>query len=393
MRILFVATLFSPHTGRWISQLEGTGWDIHVTGGGTPHPNLRTLKSVTLHPYPQKRWRFSRGGDRLKQIPVLRRVLFPAPENYLAHVIDRLQPDCIHSLKMQSESYQVFAARKVLGGRFLSKWIYSSWGSDIYLHQKDPVHLAQIKKVLTAIDYFVPDCERDIALARKYGFRGEVLGIFPVAGAYPIGQMLQGHQPGNASTRGIVALKGYQTKNVGRALVALDAIRRTADSLKNFKIVIHSAVGSWASEQYPQVKAAADDISAATGLCIEFMPFSPVEDIWQLFGRSRISIGISASDGTPNTMLESMVMGAFPIQSDTGAISEWIEDGVNGSIVPYDDPDLIAQAIIRASIDDKLVDQAARINAKLVSERLEPSVIIPKIHAMYKRVMEKNSNN
>jgi hypothetical protein len=59
---------------------------------------------------------------------------------------------------------------------------------------------------------------------------------------------------------------------------------------------------------------------------------------------------------------------------------------VNGAIVPHDDPEAIARAIRRAAIDDALVDSAAEINLQLARERLDTSVIVPQVHAMYNRV-------
>lgn len=387
MRILFVAVLHSPHTARWISQLDGTGWDIHVVGWQeTVHPLLKQVENVTIHAVPRKRWPLTRGSYRLKKIPIVRRLLFPEMSGYLVRLIRGLQPDCIHSLKMPTPTYSVLDARKQLGGELPGKWIYSSWGSDIYLNQHKPDELVRIKEVLETIDYYIPDCERDIALARKYGFRGEVLGVFPVTGAYPIDQMLALREPGPISSRRYIALKGYQNEGAGRALTALEAIRIASESILKYEVVIHSAIGTWASKRLAEVKSVADEIAATTGVKITFLPYSPVEEIWALFGRSRVSIGISASDGTPNTMLEAMAMRAFPIQSDTGAIAEWIDDGVNGFIVPHDDPKAIARAIQRAATDDELVNRAAELNSQITVERLSPSVVIPKVRSMYEHV-------
>ena len=40
MRVLFVAMADSIHTARWIRQLQGQGWDLHLfpvdTSGGLP---------------------------------------------------------------------------------------------------------------------------------------------------------------------------------------------------------------------------------------------------------------------------------------------------------------------------------------------------------------------
>lgn len=51
-------------------------------------------------------------------------------------------------------------------------------------------------------------------------------------------------------------------------------------------------------------------------------------------GKSLIYIGNSNSDGMPNTMLEAIFMGAFPVQSNPGGVTaELIQHGVNGLLI------------------------------------------------------------
>ena len=382
MRLLFIAILHSPHTARWISQIADLGWDIHIFGHDEQvHP---MLVNVTIHrarPV-RKRWPFKRGEYRLRRIPYVRDILFPSVSTEIAALIRQLQPDCIHSLMFAGE---VLEAKRLLGDKLSCKWIYSSWGSDVFFENHMPQRREYLKRIFASVDYYISDCQRDVEIARSCGFKGEVLGVFPVTGAYQLSQMLQYRSTMPPSQRNIVTFKGYQNF-AGKALTTLEAIQLAADSLKPYQVVIHSAVGTWASERFEEVKAQADKVALSEGLNISFMPYSPVEAMWELFGRSRMSIAISASDGTPNTMLESMVMGAFPIQSDTSAASEWIDDGVNGAIVPHDDPKAVAQAIRRAVTENALVDRAAEINLRLAEKRLDTSVIVPQVHAMYNRV-------
>lgn len=386
MRILFVAGLFS-HAARWIHQLVGTDWDIHVVGWHEPiHPLLQKQANVTIHSLPRTRWPFTRGKYRLKRLPVVRRFLFPDMPRYLTRLIRALRPACIHSMGW-SPTLNVLLAKDLLGGTLPGKWIYSCLGSDIYPHVSDLERVQMIRRVLMAIDFYIAGCQRDIDLACRLGFRGEVLGKFPGPGAYPIAQMLTFRQPGPASERRIIAVKGYQHATAGRAITALAGIRLAADSVRGFKIVVHSAIGTWASKHFADVKAYADEVSAREKIDIQFIPFSPVEEFWTLLGRSRVSIGVSASDGVPNAMLESMVMGAFPIQSDVGGASaEWIDHGVNGLLVPHDDPRAIAEAIRVALSDDHLVDRAAEINLQITRERLDATVLVPRIRAIYEKI-------
>ena len=103
---------------------------------------------------------------------------------------------------------------------------------------------------------------------------------------------------------------------------------------------------------------------------------------------ARIHIGLSISDAISQSLLESMVMGAFPIQSCTACANEWIEDGKSGLIVPPEDPHIVAQAIRRAVQDDALVDQAAQINAETARARLAYDHVKQLAVGMYRSVLE-----
>ena len=106
-----------------------------------------------------------------------------------------------------------------------------------------------------------------------------------------------------------------------------------------------------------------------------------------MHGRARVSIGLSISDAISTSLLESMIMGAFPVQSNTGCGNEWITDGETGIFVHPDDPEMIAAAIRRALADDDLVDGADTANARVANERLADAVIKPKVIDIYNSVI------
>jgi glycosyltransferase involved in cell wall biosynthesis len=119
---------------------------------------------------------------------------------------------------------------------------------------------------------------------------------------------------------------------------------------------------------------------------LRFLPPVPHREMARLFGSARIAIGLATTDGTPNTMLEAMIAGAFPIQSDTISTREWI-DGHNGLLVPPEDAGALAEAILLALEDDALVDCAAELNAAVADARLERGKIREQVIQMYRRVM------
>lgn len=400
-RILFVASVFTPLAARWIRQLADTDWDIHVYGlmGGIHplriHPLLEnvtlycqlparaTPKGTTVH----SAWPFSRGSHLLRtRFPALYKYLIPEPSKHLAKIIARIRPDIIHSLKMQPEAYYVLDAKRILSNQLPAPWIYSVWGSDIYQYARFEDHVGRINDVLSNCDYIMADNSRDLELARLHGFAGEILGVFPTGGGYDLQKMRGGADYTSPSKRKIIALKGYQANHGGKALIALEALAHCGDLLGGYKIVIHSAIDSYASYFLSEVRKKANEVSQQCNVPIEFLPYSPPEDIWKLFGTSRISLAISSTDGTPNAMLESMIMGAYPVQSNTGGLEDWITSGVNGELVRYDDPTQIAAALSKALSEDDLVDRAADINRDLTFRRLNADEINERVIQIYAQV-------
>jgi len=390
LRILFVALGESVHVARWIKQLEGQDWDIHVfpySAYDGIHPEL---ENVTVHNLVRRPKQYISATVRQTglswPLPRGRRSATALIQNFdhfkqparLARLIRSLRPDVIHSLEMQRCGYLTLMSRKQLNGQLLPPWIYSSWGSDIFFFGRRSDHEPKIREVLSTCDYFIPDCQRDVQLARDFGLRGEVLGVFPVSGGFDLQQVQQFGSGIPVAARKVIAVKGYQDEDWGgRALNALEALKMIAAQLKDFEVVIYSAT--------QDVRLRAESMAQEFGIRLSVLPQSLSHEIVKLMGRARIAVGIGLADGTPVAMLEAMIMGAFPIQSDTVSTAEWIRDGDNGLLVPPEQPEVIARAIQRALTDDKLVEKAARINAEIAAERLDQEVIRPRVIEAYEK--------
>jgi len=381
----------SVHTARWISQLGQEGWDVHLFPVSTRplHPDLR---DVTVHAAVRRSrpdldrsvrqrgicWPLPRGSVRLEWALEAGRRTNRAAR--LARVISTIRPDIVHSMEMQHAAYLTLESRGLLAGDRFPPWIYSCWGSDIFYFGRRPDHVERVRAVLAACDYLITDCDRDRHLAPELGFRGTFLGVFPGPGGFQIEQMRRLRSPAPASTRHVIALKGYHDDRwVGRALIALEAIHRLSAELTEYKVVIYSAEKN--------VRYAAEYIARTTGLRVSVLEESAPDVIVALMGCARIAIGVNVSDGTPNSMLEAMIMGALPIQSDTISTQEWIRDGENGLLVAPEDPDDVERALRRALADDELVDRAERLNERLTDERVAYPVVAPRAVEAYRRVL------
>jgi glycosyltransferase involved in cell wall biosynthesis len=390
LRILFVARPISVHAARWINQVADAGWDLHLFPAfeGPLHPDFRnvTAYSVTRHgmtPNAGVRrralWPLPAGGYRVQMFARRLPERWGGRAAWLARVIKKLKPDLVHSLEFQQAGYLTLRARKFYEGRFPA-WVTSNWGSDIYLYGPLAGHREKIRGILEGCDYYTCECHRDVKLAREYGFRGEALPVLPVAGGFHIEKMREYRQPGPTSARRVIALKGYQHW-AGRALVGLHAIERCADVLKagGYTVAVYSAA--------EDVQIAAERMAIATGLRLEIMPEGSHEEMLRLQGRTRVSIGLSISDGLSTSALEALVMGAFPVQSNTSCLDEeLVRDGETALIVPAEAPEAVAAAIRRAVTDDELVDRAVAVNDRVAASRLDYSIIQPQVVAMYERI-------
>lgn len=379
MRILFVAMPQSVHTARWINQLAGRGWDLHLFPSmlESPHPDLRDVtiygvsarRPAQLHP--SVRWRglspLRTGASLLAQR--LRAQLPMA----LAWLVRRLKPDLVHSLEIQHAGYLAFDARSRLGGAF-PPWAVTNWGSDIYLFGRFAVHRDRIKAVMAACDYYACECERDVELARRFGFTGTRLLVAPNAGGLRLGECQRLREPGPTSSRRLIVLKGYQTW-AGRALVGLRAIEMSAELLRGYRVAVYLAT--------PDVALAAELVTESTGVPLDILPQVSHEEMLRLHGRARASIGLSISDGASQSMLEAMAMGSFPIQSDNGCQHEWVDHGTTGMLVPPNDPASVAGALRRALTDDRLVEEAAAANLALMGQRYDYGHVQDQVLAAY----------
>ena len=297
----------------------------------------------------------------------------------LANLIDRVRPDIVHSLTVGQTGYLTMTARLLVPDRFPT-WIVSNWGSDIHLWGRVSKYQAAIRCVLGSCDFYTAECDRDVALAREFGFRGDVPGVFPAGGGFDLAHLRSMRQPGPPSTRRLIMLKGYQGE-IGRALTGLRAIERCADALQGYRIAIYLAD--------PDVRVAAELVSRRTGIPIEIVPFQPTQDgIWRLHGQARASIGLGISDGISTSALEAMIMGSLPIQSDTSCLNEWVECGKTGFIVPAEDPRAVEATLRRAVTDDAFVDRAAEQNAEVATARLDYRIVQEQVRSMYRSIMQ-----
>ncbi len=385
MKILIIAITQSIHSYRWINQLKNSGHKVYVyCPSNYNSPVFRDYSwcdgwyDNKLRKRTQKKFdkiRFS--ADRFFQRKKYGKLSF---DNYsLLKEIECIQPDLIHSMALQDSAYPVLEIRNlILAQGKMPKWLATNWGSDIYFWQHDKYHNPKILDVLKYCDYYSCENKRDLRMAQGLGLKGKGFEPFPNTGGLNL-NIVEKYRGALPSKRKVIFLKGYNSQ-WGRASVGLRALERCIPEIKGggYEIVIHN----------PQMLMdyLAKNFEDKYGIKVTLMDYVEHEEMLEMYGKSRIHIGLSISDGNATSLLESIAMGTFPIQSDTAAVDEWFEDGESGYAVPAEDVDVIADRVKKALVDDELVDRAYELNWETTQRCLDYNVVKSKTLDLYKTI-------
>lgn len=360
MKILFIS-MPSIHIIRWVENLEDTSYELFwfdVLGRG----RLATIDKVyQITNWGKRKLPYIKGEYWLsKKLPKLHAKIQPFIEvtanEALENIINEIQPDVIHSFEMQSCSYPILNTMKKYPN---IKWLYSCWGSDLFYYQNFKDQILKIRQVLERIDFLHTDCMRDFELAKQLGFTGKYIGVIPGGGGYELSEYENFKVP--LKKRKIILVKGYEHK-FGRGLNVIKALGQIVNELYEYEVVVfgaHDKVINYIVENK--------------------LPFNYYDrqglshlELMELMGKSLIYIGNSVSDGLPNTLLEAIIMGVFPIQSNPGGAShEIIMDSENGLLINNPERiDEIKRRVLQTLINFEMLKKAKDINFIVAQEKL-----------------------
>ena len=107
--------------------------------------------------------------------------------------------------------------------------------------------------------------------------------------------------------------------------------------------------------------------------------------MWVLFKKARVFVSPSIHDGTPNSLLEAMACGCFPVVGNIESMREWVTSGVNGLLIDASSPPSLANGIIAALENPALCVGAKKENALIIAERAGYQRCMAMTEAFYQR--------
>jgi glycosyltransferase involved in cell wall biosynthesis len=408
MKLLFVADARSPISRCWIEHFVETGHDVNVISTYPCPPDI--LCGAAIHHVPIAFSRLSQvkhngstgnqGQSRrtaalaslrvgaLSGLSLAMRSWF-SPMELLRHVdktrklISEISPDIVHALRIPFEG--ILASKAVPANVPL---LLSVWGNDFTLFAaRNPLIGRQTKSALQRADALLCDCDRDLQLAfTEWGFQREKPGaVLPSAGGVS-SPFLESNKESESMRRAQLNIndaapvifnpRGF--RQYVRNDIFFKAIRLVINHHPDAVFLCIGMLENPVAEKWVARQAVEKNV--------RLLPMVDHDSMATLFRISDIAVSPSLHDGTPNSLLEAMACGCFPVTGAIESMKEWIIDGENGLLCDPESPESLANAILRAVQDRDLRKRAAEINQQLIRERAEYNSIMRRAEEFYARV-------
>ncbi|HEV2471500.1 MAG TPA: glycosyltransferase family 4 protein, partial [Chthonomonadales bacterium] len=298
-------------------------------------------------------------------------------------LIDRIDPDLVHAMRVPFEGILAGEALKYSTRPLL----VSIWGTDFTLQaSSSPLVRAMTVRAMRRADAVHPDCRRDLRLAIEHRFCSSNPSIV---------------LPGNGGVRTHLFKPGPRDAALaakwnipdGSPVIinprGLKPYIRFDTFFQSIPLVLAKRPNAvFLGAQMQEIAVAKNWISKLSiASSVRCLPFVSHDVMASFFRLADVTVSPSDHDGSPNTLLESMACGSFPVAGNIESVREWIDDGVNGLLCDQSNPESLAAATLKALEDAPLRKAACELNIKIIEERAQQSAVMARADAFYSEVV------
>ncbi|MBW6473477.1 MAG: glycosyltransferase [Anaerolineaceae bacterium] len=396
--ILLIADGRSAITKRWIDMLHSLEYRVSLvsTYPLTAKPNVEQIfilpvafsaageeskksPQITLNKHSGINWRKSLIQHARPIAMSLRYLLGPTTlskyQQQLLEIISESKPDLVHALRIPYEGMLASITPQEI------PLLISIWGNDFTLHANANRKMKNLtEQVMQRADGVLADVYRDISLAHQWGFsENKPALVVPGGGGILFNEIEAAKKVVNpdlnlpADAPVIVNPRGIRA--YAQTDVFFQSIPLVLEKLPN---AIFLCPGM---KDKPEAHQWVERLGINNHVLL--FPTMPQDILWSTFHRSQISVSITTHDGTPNTLLETMACGCFPIVGDIESLREWITPGVNGFLVSPHNPKELSEAIVSAINNSEIRQKAKKFNKELLIARADADLVRDKLASFY----------
>ena len=330
MRVLLLGDPRSWHCEKWARAFRERGWEVLWVGFEGPPLE----------------------GAHFLSLPG------PKPVKYLLGALvvllkaRRFKPDLVNAHMVTG--YGLVGA--LVKGK--AKLLLSAWGPDLLESPRRPLRRLAVRLALKGADLVQTDADvMDEILVEDLGFPAEKIVQVP----YGLeDELLEEPLPQKPEPPPWVVVSHRRLDPLYNPRVILEAAALLRKKGVKVEVVLSSG-GSLEGELR--------ELAWKLGVKAEITGFVPRKALLSNLRRAHIFVSAALSDSTPVSLLEAMALGAVPVVSDLPALAQWITPGVNGLLFNPEDPEELAERILWALERPWFLEEARRINKRLVRER------------------------
>lgn len=384
MKILFVADFRSPISQNWVRYFVERGDRVFLASTFACDPGM-SVERLEFFPvaFSAVRQRGSRQGSgaahslnlRTKVRHWLGPLTIGVAALRLRKFIREVQPDLVHALRIPYEG--MLAASALRGLKNAPPFLVSVWGNDFTLHAaSSPLMKYYTRKTLKSVHALHADCERDVRLAAVWGLsQSKPCLVTPGNGGIRMDLFFPPQEPVTAPV--VINPRGF------RAYVRNDVFFKAIPLVLEHRPDVRFIAS--AMQDAPQALRWIQELGLEHAVRLD--PPLAHEQMGAVFRTAQVVVSPSIHDGTPNSLLEAMACGCFPIAGDLESIREWITHGQNGFLVDPNQPQSLADAILVSLQRDDLRREAAALNERIISARAEYGRNMERVLEFYKSLL------
>ncbi len=396
--ILLIADGRSAITKRWIDMLHSLDFRVSMVStyplSNRPEVDQlfilpvafsaagRSANNSLLHKpggQPSRNWK-KKVIQNARPLVMKMRYLFgpftlPKYQSDLKDIISEIKPDLVHALRIPYEGMLASITPQDI------PLLVSIWGNDFTLHANANQKMKNLTfKVMHRTDGVLADVYRDIKLAHQWGFPASKPGLVVPGGGGILFEEIEAAKQVSISDLKIVPdvpviVNPRGIRAYAQTDIFFQSIPLVLKKLPNAMFLCPGMSGKPEAQHWVEQLKIQENV--------KLLPTMPQDILWSTFHHAQIGVSITTHDGTPNTLLETMACGCFPIVGDIESLREWITPGVNGLLVsPHSFVDL-SNAIIDAYQNQALREQAKNFNQQLLKSRADANLVRDQLALFY----------
>ncbi len=371
MRLCYIADATSIHTQRWVNYFANKDHEVHlishVKGEGY-------INGIQTHILPIVIPRFPSLSKYLSVLMQMRKV---------RSLVRTIKPDVLNAHHIAANGYLAVASG-------FHPIVLGAWGSDILIHPKrNPLWKILTRYALNKADCITCDADHMVEAIIKLGASPNKIKL--IYFGTDVLRCKPGHRNdrfreklGLGNSPVVISLRNFaQIYNID---CLINAIPLVLKEVPEAKFVI-------AGKGPEEVKLKELANSLKVSKSVRFTGFLSQDELPRYLASADIYVSTSLSDaGLAASTAEAMACGLPVVITDFGDNSIWVEEGVNGFLVPPDNPEALASRLIHLFQHKSDRVKFGLANRKIIEERNNYEKEMAKVGMVYEELASKDRN-